>query len=56
MRYRLIYYRTENKDATGLYLTAGYDVEIWEYNYQGSYLLARSIHKGNNRWMKGGEG
>lgn len=58
MRYRLIYskhyltlslwsndYSWILERSIRLY-ACGYDVEIWEYNEQGSRLLERSIHHG----------
>ena len=48
MRYRLIYYY--NGEHGSYWSTSyilcqkyGYDVEIWEYNDQGSHLLERSL-------------
>ena len=56
MRYRLIY--SMNGERGSYWSTSyswileryslcqkyGYDVEIWEYNDQGSHLLERSLH------------
>lgn len=56
MRYRLIYYW--NGEQGSYWSTSyswileryilcqkyGYDVEIWEYDDQGSHLLERSLH------------
>lgn len=56
MRYRLIYSKHYlqlslwSNDCTWIlersirFYNCGYDVEIWEYNDQGSHLLERSIH------------
>lgn len=56
MRYRLIYSKHYlqlslwSNDYTWIlersirFHNCGYDVEIWEYNEQGSHLLERSIH------------
>lgn len=56
MRYRLIYYKNGEQlscwsndyscilDKFIRFYNCGYDVEIWEYNEQGSHLLERSIH------------
>ena len=56
MRYRLIYYKNGEQlscwsndypwilERSIRFYNCGYDVEIWEYNEQGSHLLERSIH------------
>ena len=56
MRYRLIYYRNGEQcsewslsysyilERSIRFHNCGYDVEIWEYNEQGSRLLERSIY------------
>ena len=56
MRYRLIYYCNSDQNSywsddyswiielSIRFHKLGYDVEIWEYNDQGSHLLERSLH------------
>lgn len=56
MRYRLIYYKNGEQlscwsndyswilERSIRFYNFGYDVEIWEYNEQGSHLLERSLH------------
>lgn len=56
MRYRLIYFRNGEQfsewslsyscilDRFIRFHNCGYDVEIWEYNDQGSHLLERSLY------------
>ncbi len=56
MRYRLIYYMNGEQgsywslsyswilERSIRFHNLGYDVEIWEYNDQGSHLLERSLH------------
>ena len=56
MRYRLIYYCNGEQgsywsddyswilERSIRFHKLGYDVEIWEYNDQGSHLLERSLH------------
>ena len=56
MRYRLIYSRNGEQcsewtssysyihDRFIRFHNCGYDVEIWEYNDQGSRLIERSLH------------
>lgn len=57
MRYRLIYSKHYlqlsywSNDYTWIlersirFYNCGYDVEIWEYNEQGSRLLERNLHE-----------
>lgn len=57
MRYRLIYskngehlscwsnYYSYIREHFYFFHSLGYDVEIWEYNEQGSRLLERNIHE-----------
>ena len=56
MRYRLIYYKNGEQNSYWSndyswileryirFYKLGYDVELWEYNDQGSHLLERSLH------------
>lgn len=57
MRYRLIYSKHYlqlslwSNDYSWIlersirFYNCGYDVEIWEYNEQGSHLLERNLHE-----------